>query len=403
MTAIPLLFARQPVLTSELRLFGYEVLYRSAQLGTIDLSDPDVATATVSVHAVLDVGLDVMAGSAQVFFNVTPTILARRLYEFLPSNRVVLDVHSAERADGTLGEDIARAKESGYRIALDDFTPESPIAELASLADVIKIEVAKMREDDLRRLAESLARPGVRLLAEHVETRELYTSCVKCGFDLFQGFFFARPELVVGSHVPPDRALILRLLSELQDPNATVESLERLVVANTALSYKVLRYVNSALHGVPNPIESIRHAITMLGLERLRTCASMLLLAGLDSKPQVLILAALLRARFCQLIGGRVGHEDPQKLFTVGLLSMMDAFLDRPLDELLKNIPLAGDVRGALLYHGGALGRALEASIAFERRDEQRMVGAGVSAADWDTCYVGALKWTQEMSALLAS
>jgi c-di-GMP-related signal transduction protein len=403
MTAIPLLFARQPVLSSELRLFGYEVLYRSAQLGTIDVSDPDVATATVSVHAVLDVGLDVMAGTAQVFFNVTPAVLSQRLYEFLPSNRVVLDVNANAHDGGTLEQDIRRAKESGYRIALDDFAPTSPSAELAALADVIKIEVAELTADQLVRIADSVARPGVRLLAEHVESRELYTSCVKCGFDLFQGFFFARPELVVGSHVPPDRALVLRLLAELQNPEATVESLERLVVANTALSYKVLRYVNSALHGVPNPIQSIRHAITMLGPDRLRTCASMLLLAGLDAKPQALILAALLRARFCQLIGGRIGQEDAQKLFTVGLLSMMDAFLDRPLDELLKNVPLAADVRGALLYRGGALGRALEASIAFERRDEQRMVAAAIAPEDWNTCYVGALKWTQEMSTLLAS
>jgi EAL and modified HD-GYP domain-containing signal transduction protein len=330
-------------------------------------------------------------------------VLAERLYEFLPSNRVVLDVNARAQDGGTLEQDIRRAKESGYRIALDDYAPTAPMAAFAPLADVIKIEVAKLSAEDLRVIASSLQRPGVRLLAEHVETRELYTSCVKCGFDLFQGFFFARPELVVGSHVPPDRALVLRLLAELQNPEATVESLERLVVANTALSYKILRYVNSALHGVPNPIESIRHAITMLGSDRLRTCASMLLLAGLDSKPQALTLAALLRARFCQLIGGRLGHEDAQKLFTVGLLSMMDAFLDRPLDELLKNIPLAPDVRGALLYRGGALGRALDASIAFERRDEQRMVAAAIAPQDWNTCYVGALKWTQEMSALLAN
>jgi len=397
MAATPLLFARQPVLNSELRLFGYEVLYRSLQLGTTDVQDPDIATATVSVHAVLDV----LAGSAQVFFNVTPNFLSQRLYEFLPSNRVVLDVNASSCVDATLVRDVEIAKQAGYRIALDDFVLSPRTEVLAPLADVIKVEVPKLDADGLRRHAQSLARPGLRLLAEKVETREVYRCCLDAGYDLFQGYFFARPELVVSSHVAPDRALILRLLSELQNPTATIESLERLVVANTALSYKVLRYVNSALHGVPNPIQSIRHAITMLGLERLRTCASMLLLAGLDSKPQALIMTALLRARFCQLIGEKLGREDPQKLFTVGLLSMMDAFLDRPIDELLKHIPLATDVRGALLYRGGPLGRALDASLAFERRDEPRMQAVGVAAEDWNGCYVGALKWTKEMSALL--
>jgi EAL and modified HD-GYP domain-containing signal transduction protein len=403
MTSTPLLFARQPVLNSELRLFGYEVLYRSLQIGTAEYTDPDVATATVSAHAVLDVGLDVLAGSAQVFFNVTPSILAQRLYEFLPSNRVLLDIDANAPIDGAILRDLERAKESGYRIALDDFVMSDVSAAWLPLADVIKVEVPKLDHDGLRRHAETLARPGLRLLAEKVETPEIYRCCLDAGYDLFQGYFFARPELVTGSHVPPDRALILRLLAEVQSPLATIESLEKLVVANTALSYKVLRYVNSALHGVPNPIESIRHAITMLGIERLRICASMLLLAGLDSKPQALVVTALLRARFCQLIGRHFTREDPQKLFTVGLMSMMDSFLDRPMEELLKHLPLAPDIRGALLYRGGPLGRALEASIAFERRDEKTLVATGVAPRDWNECYVGSLTWTKELSAFLES
>lgn len=401
MTSTPLLFARQPILTAELRLFGYEVLYRSLQIGTVEPQDPDVATAAVSVHAVLDVGLDVLAGNAQVFFNVTPNILALKLHEFLPANRVVLDVNASAGAGGTLIQDIQRAKELGYRIALDEFVLSDRTAVLVPLADVIKVEVPRLDQDGLRRHAQALARPGLRLLAEKVETREVYRCCLDAGYDLFQGYFFARPELVAGSHVPPDRTLVLRLLAELQSPIATIESLERLVVANTALSYKVLRYVNSALNGIPNPIQSIRHAITMLGLERLRTCASMLLLAGLDSKPQSLVVTALLRARFCQLIGRHFTREDPQKLFTVGLMSMMDSFLDRPMEELLKSLPIAPDIRGALLYRGGPLGRALEASIAFEERDEKRLVATGVAAREWHECYVGALKWTNELSAYL--
>jgi EAL and modified HD-GYP domain-containing signal transduction protein len=402
-TSTPLLFARQPILNAELRVFGYEVLYRSLQIGLVETQDPDVATAAVSVHAVLDVGLDVLVGNAQVFFNVTPNILAHKLHEFLPPERVVLDVPSSAGAGPELVRDIERAKASGYRIALDDFVLSGPTAALVPLADVIKVEVPKLDANDLARHAQVLARPGLRLLAEKVETREVYRCCLDAGYDLFQGYFFARPELVAGSHVPPDRSLILRLLAEVQSPTATIESLERLVVANSALSYKLLKYVNSALHGVPNPIQSIRHAITMLGLERLRTCASMLLLAGLDSKPHALVVTALLRARFCQLIGRRFGPEDPQKLFTVGLLSMMDSFLDRPLEELLKNLPLAPEIRGALLYHGGPLAPALDASIAFESRDEKRLLAAGVAAEDWNACYVGALKWTNELSALLES
>jgi EAL and modified HD-GYP domain-containing signal transduction protein len=149
------------------------------------------------------------------------------------------------------------------------------------------------------------------------------------------------------------------------------------------------------------PIQSIRHAIVMLGLDRVRTCASMLLLSGLESKPQELVLTALMRARSCELIGSRHSHQDPQKLFTVGLLSLLDSFLDRPMDELLGDLPIAGDIRGALLEHSGPLGDALEAAIAFEGRDEERVTAGGDDVEEWNACYVEAMSWTQGISKFL--
>ncbi len=401
MTATPLLFARQPILDEQQRLYGYEVLYRPLRAGGTAAQNPDVATATVSVHAVLDVGLDTLAGNAQVFFNITRQILTQRLYEFLPPERVVLEVLEDVGVDDDLVRDIERAKEMGYRIALDDFLLSGPTASLVPLADVIKVEVLQLDEDGLRRHAEKLARPGLKLLAEKVETRDVQRCCLDAGYDLFLGYYVARPVLSAGRHVPADRLLLLRLVAELQSPSTTIESIEQLVAANTALGYKLLRYINSALHGISQPIQSIRHAIVMLGLDRVRTCASMLLLAGLESKPHELVLTALLRARSCQLIGNLRGREDPQKLFTVGLLSLMDAFLDRPMEELLVDLPIASDIRAALLEQSGPLGKTLEAAIAFERRDEQSLFAGEVEADEWNACYVEALKWTHELSRFL--
>jgi EAL and modified HD-GYP domain-containing signal transduction protein len=157
------------------------------------------------------------------------------------------------------------------------------------------------------------------------------------------------------------------------------------------------------MHGVHQPIQSIRHAIMMLGLDRVQTCACMLLLAGIDSKPQPLLITALMRARFCQLIGTRRGREDPHKLFTLGLLSMMDSFLDRPMQELLDHLSIAPEMRAALMYRSGPLAHPLEAAIAYERRDEQRMAAAEVDAEKWNACYADALKWTRELSKFLES
>src|SRR5437870_11565676 len=150
MASTPLLFARQPILDEQQRLFGYEVLYRPLRLGKNAAQDPDVKTATVSVHAVLDVGLDTLAGKAQVYFNLTRHVLAQKLYAFLPPERVVLEVLEDIGVDDQLVRDIECAKDKGYRIALDDFVLSGPTAALAPLADVIKVEVPELDADGLR-------------------------------------------------------------------------------------------------------------------------------------------------------------------------------------------------------------------------------------------------------------
>jgi EAL and modified HD-GYP domain-containing signal transduction protein len=399
--ATPLHFARQPILDRQQRLIGYEVLYRSLHAGMTAADAPDVATATVSVHAVLDIGLDAMAGSAQVFFNMTRQSLAQGLYEFLPAKRVVLEVSGDIAVDPELARDIERARVQGYKIALDDSLLSAGVADLIPLADVIKVQVLELDQAGITRRARELARPGVLLLAEKVETHAMHRACLDAGYHLFQGYFFARPEIVKGMHVPPDRALLLRLLAEVQSPAATIDSIERLVVANAALGYKLLRYVNSALYGVTQPIQSIRHAIMMLGLDRVQTCACMLLLAGIDSKPQPLLMTALMRAKLCQLVGQIRTRENPQTLFTVGLLSLMDSFLDRPMEELLDHLPVAPELHAALLYRRGPLAPALESAIAFERRDEAHLSAAGLEPKQWNACYLDALKWTRELCQFL--
>jgi EAL and modified HD-GYP domain-containing signal transduction protein len=401
MPTVPLVFARQPIFDTQGRVYGYEMLHRAVGKDSASFRIADAATATVSVHAVLDVGLDVLTGGALAFFNLTRPILTERLYEFLPAGRVVLEVLEDVEVDPDLVREIERAKSRGYRIALDDFVLWGSTAELAPLADVIKVEVPLLDEAELRRHARALARPDVLLLAEKVETHEVQRCCVDAGYELFQGYFFKRPELVEGKHVPPNRALTLSLLARLQDPATTIEDIERLIAANTALSYKLLRYVNSALHGVLQPIESIRHAIVMLGLDRVRTCSTMLLLAGLEDKPHELIVTALVRARHCQLLGGARNEVDPQKLFTVGLLSLLDAFLDQPMNELLAGLPVAPDIHAALLNRTGPLAATLDVAISLERMDVQSVSMNELEPQFVCSSYLEALVWANEIDAVI--
>jgi EAL and modified HD-GYP domain-containing signal transduction protein len=190
--------------------------------------------------------------------------------------------------------------------------------------------------------------------------------------------------------------ILLRLLATLQDPRATLEEIEQLIAASGPLAHKLLVYINSAFHGLAQPVRSIRQAVMMLGLERVRVCAAMLILASIDSKPHELIVTSLQRARCCQLLGALDGDHDEHELFTVGLLSLLDAFLDQPLAEILENLPLAEDVKAALLQHAGGLADVLDAAIALEHMDEETLRECGLDRGKSSHAYVEALRWTRE-------
>jgi EAL and modified HD-GYP domain-containing signal transduction protein len=241
------------------------------------------------------------------------------------------------------------------------------------------------------------------LLAEKVETHATFERCRELGFDLFQGYFFAQPQLVRSQRMPADRVALMRLLTRVQDPAADIEEIEQLVASNVTLSYKLLRYVNSALLGVSMHIESIHHAIVMLGLERVRTCASMLLLAGVEDKPHELIVTALVRARYCQLLAMLRPRESAHQYFTVGLLSVLDAFMDRPMQELLGELHIAPELEAALLRRQGPLGEVLDAAIACERADWPRLMSAGFEMDALRAAYVQALAWVAETDSAIGA
>jgi EAL and modified HD-GYP domain-containing signal transduction protein len=372
------------------------MLYRSTQAAGQPAATPEAWTAAVSVQAILEIGLDTLVGSSLALFNVTRPFFLQRLYEFLPPDRAVLEILEDTPVDDELVREIERAKGLGFRLALDDFILAGPTQALVPFADVIKVEVTRLDDEGIRHHAKRLARPRLLLLAEKVETHAVQRCCADAGYDLFQGFFFARPELVSGRQTPPARVVLLKLLARIQDPSASLEEIEQLIAASSPLAHKLLVYINSAFHGLIEPVRSIRQAVMMLGVDRVRICAAMLILASIDSKPHELIVTSLQRARCCQLLGALDDKLDEHELFTVGLLSLLDAFLDQPLREILEGLPLAADVKAALLEHGGALAEVLDVAIALERMDEAKLGSANLDRSASNDAYIEALRWTHE-------
>jgi EAL and modified HD-GYP domain-containing signal transduction protein len=394
------LVARQPIVDAKVRVRGYELLFRGNHLAQGSEGQPgDAATATVAMNALMDIGIETLSGGQPLFVNLTRAFFERELYAALPPEHVVLEVLEDIEPDAAFVDAVRRAREQGYRIALDDFSWERRSDALVELADFVKVDVLGMESEEIARHVEMLRRPGLTLLAEKVETHECFRICREAGYELFQGWFYARPDLVQRRILPGDRLALMHLMSLLQSSHVDFEKIGDLVERNLSLSHKLMRYVNSALFSIPLEIESVRHACTMLGLDRVRVCVTLLLLAKFESKPYELMLNALNRARMCQLQAK--SSEAAHRFFTVGLFSLLDAYLDRPLVDLIGEIPLSADVKRAILEQTGEAGLALKTAIACERAEWQTLEGSGQDPDELQRMHYSTLDWTREFAKAL--
>ena len=266
--------ARQPICDRRRRVVAYELLYSSGPVEQARAVPGDSATAIVAVNSIMTIGLDRIVGHHAAYLNLTEAFLIHDHYRFLPRDRVVLEVLEDVDPTPAIIEALGRAREHGYAIALDDWVVGDRREPLLEFADVVKVEVPQLREGEAEEVAQRLRAPGRLLLAEKVESYAEFDHFCAAGYDLFQGFFHARPQRIQGRDMPVDRLSLLELLARIHAEDAEMEEIQELVERNVALSYKLLRYVNSVLHGLLVEVESIRHAIVMLGLRRIRTSSA---------------------------------------------------------------------------------------------------------------------------------
>ena len=256
-------------------------------------------------------------------------------------------------------------------------------------------------EDALKELVPELQKFNVRLIAEKVETQDKFQLCSDLGFDYFQGYFFCKPKLVEGKQIPTNRLAATRLVAKLQHPDLTADQMEETIRQDVTLSYKVLRFVNSAYSALPRNVDSIGHAAMMIGTARLRNWASLLMLATMDDKPRELMVTGIVRAKMCEQLAELTGFRMPERFFTTGLFSVLDAMLDSKMENVLERLPLSEEFVQALLTREEVLGRMLDFTIAYEQGDWQRLAEIGgalkVDPPSIRQAYMGAVKWTMEI------
>ena len=367
--------ARQPIYDAARKVHGYELLFRRADTGHADVLDGTLATAQVLLNALIDIGVDKVAGQELLFINCTRTILMSE--PIVPPDRCVLEILENQELDADLLKRIDALRKRGYRIALDDFTLDGKLAAAAPLADYLKLDVLALTAAELERHSR-LHRPGLRLIAEKVDSEAMMERCRALGFDLFQGYFLRHPETVKGEHLPTSKLAALRLIGVCQDPDASAQDVSATVSADLSLTYSLLRLANSALFGRSRPIRSIEAVVTWMGTEYLSRWGTLLALASERGCPVTYLGTALQRGYMCESLAAAQGDAAPGSSFLVGLLSTLDSILDVPMRQIVEQVRLANDIREALEQHRGGLGRLLACTLAYETGDTKTVDQCGI-------------------------
>jgi len=327
----------------------------------------------------------------------------------LDKERFVLEVLENIEPDAEFVAALRRLAEAGYHIALDDFVYSDRLRSLVELAETVKLDVRALDRRQLAAHVAILRDLGVRqLLAEKVETAEEFEYCQRLGFDLYQGYFLFKPRIVRATTISTSRVAALQLLARLQQIDVSVNDLVTLVSQDVSLSLKILQYVNCSAMGVRQKVVSIRQAIVMLGLGRLRTLAGLIMLSNLSTGPRTVMTTALVRATMCESLGRLLHSNDIGSFYIVGLFSMLDVMLDQPLEAVLKSLPLSDDVKAAIVGRIGLQGSVLRRVMAFERPefvDVQAFdqEGLAFTAAQLQRAYVEAVVAVDNMQSALES
>jgi c-di-GMP-related signal transduction protein len=335
---------RQPIVDEKGGLFGYELLSRSKPADAPPC-DPEAAT-----REIVDYWSTLLTNRSEgfAFVNCTRASLVDGTVSLLPSGSTILEILEDIEPDPELISACRALRKQGYRLALDDFSPLSSRAPFIELADFIKIDFlasdAKTRGEIY-----SMARGArVRFLAEKIETPEERAIALSEGCSLFQGYFFSRPVTVASRPLPQNQLVYLRLLATLHSRPADLGEIERLVMSDASLTYRVLRLANSVLNGLKSDITSVRGALLMVGDDAVRRMVSVAVAGALAGNRSTPVLSmALVRARFCELLAPRIGAS-PDELYLLGLLSLLDILLETPIECILEALPIGSEMKSAL-------------------------------------------------------
>ncbi len=364
--------ARQPIFNTHKKIFGYELLFRNGLENKFPDIDGDTATSNVLSNTFFSFELKELLGNKPGLINFTQKLLLQKAPLLFPQKHVIIEVlETVEPTDAVLAA-LSEIKKKGFTIALDDFVYHKKFRPMMELCRIIKFDLITTPLDTLVDIVQDIrSNLNITLLAEKVETYEEFQKAKEMGFMLFQGYFFSRPEILSRKGISSVQISKIRLINEVAQPELNLNRIEKLIKNDVSVSYKLLKFINSAYFKRPNPINTLKDAITFLGTNELRKFINIVVTSDLcEKKPNELIRQSIIRAGMCEQIGTVINKTYlPEELFTLGLFSLLDAMLDHKMDEILRQIGLSEKMKAALAGNDEGFNQILNMVKLFERGD----------------------------------
>ncbi len=360
--------ARQPIFDKNKKIFAYELLFRDGTANCVPDIDGDVATTSLLANTFFTIGIDTLAGGRKAFINFTQNLLEKRVPLLLPKATTVIEILEDVRPDPALIDACAKMAADGYTIALDDFVYLPELEPLIAMADIIKFDFRLTPKAAIDNYLKQLSRNSLCLLAEKVETHDEFEAAQKMGFELFQGYFFCKPEIIQGREIQGSQLTLMRIMAQINCDTFCCDELEQLIARDMGLSYKLFKYLNSAFFARACKVTSVKQALVYLGEKEIRRFVSLVAMSRLaEGKPDELILAACIRGKFCELLGADAQEQtSPSEMFTLGMFSLIDAVIDQPMDKILGELPLSSQIKHALVNAKGRLAGYIELVRSYE-------------------------------------
>jgi EAL and modified HD-GYP domain-containing signal transduction protein len=397
--------ARQPILDIKQNVVAYELLFRDGKSNSFPDIDPNQATSNILTNNHLSLGIEQVTGDLPAYINFHADTLIFHFPSFLDPKNVVLEILEDVPVTPELLAACQSLHEKGYKLALDDFDFDEKWAPFYPIIDIIKIDVLQFSILEISKLVRKIAGLNVTLLAEKVETSQQFERLKMLGFTLFQGYFFAKPEMLKQRKITTAKQNILELISQASQVELNINKISEIFAVDPGLTYKLLRFINSPTYGSSQEITSLKHALAYIGQVELKKFIALLALSDLssDKNPEIMRLS-LARAKFCEKIAlCRFESENPPKAFLTGILSLIDGILDHELEYVLGVLPIHQGIKSALRSEQCDLGDYLS----LVKNIEQGLWAEGEEIAkritlESELCfqaYKDSLSWADEMIA----